>query len=264
MNRAPPRYDITQTQFQCHPATGLTAFPRYNLTCVSENWTLNSTELTSVPLLLLHNPVHMLPPDSFHLVLRNTELIVGKQISVGKKKQEKLSDTEGVKQSTEKHFSILKKACWVLHALITISFPESCAGPQSSYTEYSPTSFESWIRVFISVKLGSGEWEAAAPSSGSSTLVTVKCGIAAVGNAFPSWRTPSQPGSPACLRRSCSTTYWRQRLGIGKYCKPTWSTAPRERGVARHAFHGVNPPNSTPLLIVPNLRNPQNRSGGEN
>lgn len=114
----------------------------------------------------------------------NTELIVGKNKPVCEKSKRSYQIYRGVKQVTEKHLnhntSLSPKEGILNFDILVTSFMKNFIGSKSSQVAYSPGSSESWIRAFMSAKLGSWEMEAAAPSSGSSTLVTVKCGIVIV------------------------------------------------------------------------------------
>lgn len=122
----------------------------------------------------------------------------------------------------------------ILNILVTISFTRPPVF-QSSQVEHSPGSCECWIGAFISARLGSPSWEtdAAAPSSVSSTLVTVKCGIVTVRTLLSLYLFPSRllslpTTSLLCPFLTLITAHGRPRQGIGKYFQFTWPTALRE------------------------------------
>lgn len=128
--------------------------------------------------------------------------------------------------------------------LVTISFWKDPVSSESSQAEDSPGSSKCWIRALLSAKLGSPslESDAAAPSSGSSTLVTVKCGIATVRTPVlpldlhsPSAYLPLPASSSVPLSDS-NHCLRETEAGTGKYFLLTWPAAPREGSQGRHAL----------------------------
>lgn len=126
---------------------------------------------------------YTLPPIQFHLLVMDTEnSLWGKKHTASRekeKKKDKLSDIRRVKQL--KNTFSLHPHPWAtdrrLMAKLLLPSQKLVCGSPKLQSRDSPGSWGSWIQAFTSTELGSGETGPATPSSGSSTLVTVKCGI---------------------------------------------------------------------------------------
>ena len=154
----------------------------------------------------------------------NTELIVGKNKPECEKSHQVY---KGVKQLTEKHLNHNTFSPFLTRHFEYFRyyfFHETSSSPKL------PSWVLTWFiwmlnRAFISAKLGSPSWEmgSAAPSSVSSTLVTVKCGIALVRNVC-SPCVCFLPVYVRCLSLPCCAPFWLWSLPTGDPGRESGST----------------------------------------
>lgn len=182
----------------------------------------------------------------FHLLVMNTGLIVGKNKPVCEKS--KLSDTQAHETNDWKtlwlyfFFSPRMRQPSQFDILVTICLTKTLQVPKTSrLSTHSPGSSAARSPGFGSAAPGSWEIEAAAPSSGSSTLVTVKCGI--LRRCFALSVSKFLPRDLPSLPFPVPFRFWSPLLG-----GTGWE--PGSPGAHVTCSAGVGPPDTPPTVFI--------------